>query len=724
VSESESAPAQEKGEKAEKAADQDKAAAGADDNAPQPDEAPVQVKPANAISAAAQDPGATAERVDEMRRARESLMRFDGATELRDAINNQTNIILGQAVHTVGGCHELSRSTLTYWRQTHIERTGPLALNPVLTFVRGPAGSGKTTAAVCELVKDVDTILQLGPRTRLNSLAVDELKPSSGYLLDDLSNEAAAAVRGYDLDRLEAEFRRLGSRLVITVRPEVIFTDAAVDRYLVELGTRPDIREVFERHLRWRLGEQLGGLADELLARTDLGDLLTVELTEQAALGKAADIARLVAEHSNEPDTLVIRLRQRLSRSDDIDFAGWFDGFGTDLRQRCTAISLAVFNGRPYEAVTNSAALLMLLFRTESGRPDRRPIKPFGDSRTSRLHQLRAKVVPGSLSFRSGNSVPAELMEYVDPSFPGRVLHHVWKEHDAAHEGLVKWLVELGQDESRPARVRTATAVGDLTVLAYEHMRDEVLVPWANSRNDLCWESGAIALNFAADADAGLAGMIKNLVQDWSFGTDSEKAAAARCHGIGFAGLSRETALATLRRLAEEDLYMIQRQAAEGLLDLVNRSDQDESCQVLEIVLKWAADRNENRRSVAKFAFLLMCVQLDDDKPGELRWPLVLRLAHARPDKRQLLGDLWATSLNGADFAEAALVVVNNWASRVDGHETGRQAFVALLRAACTSPRPAARLRKHVNQWLKSHSEITAKTTARELLAVLPKEAC
>ena len=232
------------------------------------------------ISAAAANPGTTAARHQQMHQARQSFAGgtwFDGSTSLRDAISGpQYNIHFGQASTKDLTTHELTKEILVEVRETVVLPPGLKELNASVVILRGPAGSGKSTIAVWSLAR-LGKVFRLGPGTHLRKLAADGLTQSAGYLLNDLTTDMAASLTCFDLERLDTEFSKLGGRLVITVRPDIVFTDSEITRYAIDLDIRPDIRDVFTKHLRWRLRTERSTLIDELLGRPDVQQLIDVE---------------------------------------------------------------------------------------------------------------------------------------------------------------------------------------------------------------------------------------------------------------------------------------------------------------------------------------------------------------------------------------------------------------------------------------------------------------
>ncbi|MFI6099363.1 hypothetical protein ACIA8G_27730 [Lentzea sp. NPDC051213] len=676
------------------------------------------------ISSAAANPGTTESRGDQVRQARLS---FAAAAQFRDAIaGNQFNINLSQTASVDLGTHELTESGLRALVETFVIPPALTNSDAKVVVLRAAAGYGKLALAVWLLAhrSGFGRVFRLGPEVNVGKLAVDGLSKDAGYVVDDLSSTAAAALTAFDLERLASAFDKLNGRLIITVRPETQFTDGGIGRYVLDVGSRPQPRDVLASHLGFRLGAQ----ATRLLGRPDVAQLIADELPAAAPLQKAADLARLIAEASGQPDQLVAVVQQQLTTFGHNDFTTWFDGL-TDLYLKCFAISLAIFNGLPYETVADAGLLLLKKFDVASGtavatKAVPEAADPFGDSRGTRLHKLRAQVDRAEVSTIYGK-VPAEVVRYVDTSFPTRVLQHVWKEHDRARNGLITWLRDLGGHQSQTVRIRAATAVGVLTTFAYDHMRHEVLARWAGSNDFYRREAAAVALvGPAEDDDAGLRKAVHNLVDEWSWGAANQRATAARAYGTAIGLKNPGPALTSLERIAidddNEDFDVVQA-VCESLTELVAVGGTEIGGRVLNLILKWSVSRKPLHRVVAHLAFMYMAADLVIRRPDGVTWPSLLWFAYDHREHHRVIAELWARSLGSNEY-ELALTVLDEWAEYVEKDDTARRAFLGLMRTACAYNRVPFRLRGRAQRWLKPDADTKARTTAAELLAVLSQE--
>ncbi len=685
------------------------------------------------ISAAAANPGTSAALNNQVREARQTFAgtTFEGSANFRDAINGDVfNVYQGERQTTALGAVNMADEVLVECRETFVPPDGvPLRewAGRWLVIVRGSAGYGKAALALALVAESgaPSKVFGLNPETRLDKLTSADLEQSAAYVLTDLSSSSAATLTAFDLERLAADAERLRSRIVVTVRPETTFTDGGIARYVVDLPVRAEPRRVLDKHLRRRLRTR-PDLVDLLLGRDDVGRLVDRELPPGASLAKAAELARLIADHADQPERVADRVGDRLTYVNEQEFVSWFGGLD-ELHLQCFAIALSIFNGLPYETVADTGLQLHRKFDVAGAtavatKAVPEAASPFGDGRAGRLHKLKAEVERTEVPTAYG-TVTAEVVRYTDSSFPVRVLRHVWEEHDRARGGLLAWLRDLGGHPNQAVRIRAATAVGVFTAIAYDHMRHEVLTRWARSRDPERREAAAVALvGPAEDHGEALTRAVRNLVEEWGHGSAELRATAARAYGVNIGLVPLDTTLSTLEALSEDDDFDVIEAVCLSLTDLVSARGETTARRVLGLVRDWAGSRTEMRPVVAHLAFMFLAADLTVERPtpsGRVKWPALLWLGYCDQGLQRFLSELWAWSLNSADFFELSLTVLDEWAAMVEPDERARQVFAGLMGSACVHRRVAARLHQRASAWAKSDSSTSAHRTATELLSVL-----
>ncbi|WP_328618429.1 hypothetical protein OHS18_22840 [Amycolatopsis sp. NBC_00355] len=699
-----------------------------------PDEPQDEKSVSEGISAAASSPGSTAVRGEQVRQARQSFA-FLGDTELHDAVagNKYQYTIYTANSASTQGVHELSAEFVAWCRKTLVQPEEPVPDHrrgdSLIEIYRAAAGCGRTALAVWSLAGPGSgkRIFRVDPRRPLNQLSPAELPKSVGYLLEDPVPDFGTSLTAFDLTRLAAELEKRESRMIITVKSETTFADSSVHGYVREIARPPTARRVLESHLNHLLRNPRKQAS--LLTRADVTEFLDRELPATGPLRKAAELARLIQAEADRPDGLVAIVGAQLKRADENEFVAWFDDLG-DLRLHCFAISLAVFNGLPYEAVADASQMLHRKFDVAGGtavatRTVPAAANPFGESRGGRLRKLRAQVRREVVRTTWGQ-VPAEVISYLDETFPPRVLQHVWREHDGVREGLISWLHDLGGHRSLAVRVRAATAAGMLATIAYDHVRAKVLSRWASSRQQIRRESAAVALAEPAESgDPRLVIAAHSLAREWAHGSPAQRATAARAYGrLGLSDL--EAALHELETLSAGDSgFDVVDAVCQSLAELVAADAPGTTTLVLRLLTRWSKSRQTERRTVAGYSFLLLAADLvlsPAEVGGKTTWPSLLWYAHTREGHRPLIAQLWADTLNSATTAALALTVLDEWAALAEHDRTVRHALAGLLRSACRSERVAARLRRQATGWATSGPGRSAPQTAKELLTEITGE--
>ena len=128
-------------------------------------------------------------------------------------------------------------------------------------------------------------------------------------------------------------------------------------------------------------------VADDLLSRADVTDLLAQQLGSGPSCRLAVELAEAIADEADlvgaGNDFDLEKVKEWKSRRGAEDFDIWFADLG-DIRSRCFAIALAVLNGLPYDAVARGARALYREFE----RP------PYMVMASAMTRRLRAAAVP------------------------------------------------------------------------------------------------------------------------------------------------------------------------------------------------------------------------------------------------------------------------------------------------------------------------------------------
>ncbi|MFI9328080.1 hypothetical protein ACIGZJ_11130 [Kitasatospora sp. NPDC052868] len=538
--------------------------------------------------------------------------------------------------------------------------------------LRGPAGAGKTAAAVRLLLTAqsrswylLDSVAQL---TRLT--AVEQLGQGAGLLLNCPAD--AAELRGPLLESLEHELERSGAHLVLTVGTDVLL-NRGVGEYVQRLDRPPVLDAVVRAHLARRIGESA---ADDTLDSGDLKDLVAELLGADGSCRTAARLAEVLAdEHAGgvlDPD----RVRTLLDQGDGQSVDDWFDGLAKP-ELRAQAVALAVLNGLPQEDVAAGGAALLARFRTDrtlvtvppGGQP---PLirDPFANPRRAVLEQLRARTVATVTRGQYG-WLPCTITEYRDGGHAPRVIRHVWSEYDIQAE-LLDWLGELVDSASEQVRSFAGTALGVVATGAFDHLSTWVFPGWIRDEDTgtLRREAVAYALRVCVEDPALRAG-VRAMVDGWYLsGTWQAQAAAARAYGLCLGGADLATAVEALARMGTVDDIRVAIAIGDSFADLIEE-DVEGTTPVVLTALVGMMQRHESR-ATGHLAFLILADALVTEIPPPAAGaaprsrPTLLHLVSQQDDLREQLAHLWSEVIGGELFGAEAAGVLRMWASQAE----------------------------------------------------------
>lgn len=588
-----------------------------------------------------------------------------------------------------------------------------------LVVIRGKAGVGKASAllqALTKILPDDAPILRLEPGTDLTSLSCKQLPHGAALVLYDLSGCTAAQLDSFTVERLAAELEQHQCRLGLTVDEDVMLH--LTDRLAVaELSAGPTPQQVFDKHLAALLVSAPAARA-RLFDNVEVQKLLEEQLAGSAALSQVARLAEALSRAKDDLVTAAATVRARLNGQVFEECIQWFRDL-RGLRAHCMAIALAVLNGLPRETVSSAADRLETLIAPLLNRVVPAPVvDPFDPGTSVPLSVLRAEVTAGVAS-TAKTDVPIMVLRFVHSGYPAWVLRHVWREHDSARSAVVTWLGELGGHSDPNVRVRTATAVGVLSLEAFEFLYSQIIGVWAQDANPDIRDSAAIALGLPA-SDTRFQNAVHAIVQDWSTDSGALQATAARILGEN-AGLARPSnSLRQLAALAEVDDINVAIAIATSLGEMVMQGTVALVGRVLSEVNGWIHQANRERRLVGRLAFLQMthlrgaptALRERSESNESLPTLMLLTISHRRLLNQ--LAWLWADGLNSADVHTWIADSLTEWAGAVEPHLKARTMFIDLMRASSVDRRTGAILARAAAKWATDSG--SAPKTAESLL--------
>ncbi|MFI0943876.1 hypothetical protein [Streptomyces sp. NPDC021020] len=597
-----------------------------------------------------------------------------------------------------------------------------------VVILRGPAGLGKTAAAVRLLTTCEGTVYHLDSRLDFGSLvdrldtgengAATGIEVGAGFLLDRPAD--AANLRGEIYQRLQTALLAAGAVMVVTVADTDV-ADSDVLSGVVDLSQPPAPRGIVRRYLDWRLGSEATG---QILADPDVEALLAEHLDRGASCRTAADLATALHDEfsSGAPDLL--QVSERVARKGLETFEIWADGL-TKPHVRCLSIALAVLNGLPQEEIAQAARAL--LRRLDEARSPAHPAKdegnykglpprdPAGAPLRKLLARLRARRTPAVAGRRDGSPTgraPVVCLAYQEPDYPRRVIAHAWTEL-SVQDVLLDWLGEVVAEGSQEASVYAAVALGGLLADAFPYISQEVLARWAH-HDDFRYRNAAAYTLAAASRNPALLPDIRAVVGEWYADRSRPlgQATAARVYGLTPLSADVRQSITALSRLSQVDHIKVAVAIGYAYTDLLV---EDSATAPLVLGALRAGLADTQTRPSCLLAFLIVAMQsvVDGSQTGTQEadgWPLLLFLRSDRPELVDPLRVLWREVLSQPFFNRQAEDALKTWAGLAEADEQLRAVFLAMLGDVVTGDRrSAAIVRRYADSW-----------TDREELAPLP----
>ncbi|BCY10697.1 hypothetical protein [Actinoplanes sp. L3-i22] len=514
----------------------------------------------------------------------------------------------------------------------------------------------------------------------------EQFHASCGYLLDQTGDDADDVRIAGLLRLVRAAIGPLRSRLVVAARPEGGLRQAlAADCFELDARVTPG----------QLIGPALGNRPHQL-------DRLVEGMTGARA----------------PADGVALRdLRRRAEGELDDWFAalpGWDD--------RGHALALAVLDGLPYDLVRRhgerlarafaEAPAVTVLLDADVPRASRHHL------RSARLERLRAEVFADYATTPDGE-VRTESVRYRDAAYPSAVLRYAWSEYDDVPHVLLHWLLGLGGDPDEAVRIRAATAAGMLATLAFDHVRDVVVEPWAGDGDPRLRDAAACALHLPS-LDPHLYARVRGTLDRWiESGTPALSAAAGRALGASVGHVDPGAALTRLDALAGTGQQTASLAVADSLAELVEW-DPRSAVLVLRTIAEWVRVRDPSRNRTGQLAFLVLATDLTTEHRAGFSWPTLLALAESSAEVDALVVHLWQRVLNERFYDTDARTVLTVWASVAEAQPAIRPAFHRLVVSmARDHPRTRRILRTLATTWVSHRTPRTSPHVAAAVFAAM-----
>jgi hypothetical protein len=593
---------------------------------------------------------------------------------------------------------------------------------------------GGTTTAV-RLLAGCEAVHEIRFDGMLSDLPVTQLPTSCGFVMKHVTTSQLSELKARHVATLHDHLVARNGKLIVIIEANAQIPDDAVQCASVTVTEPPNAADLVANHLAELLGST--ETAERVLSDPGLTEVLgAVEpdsFDARQLVGFARDLAELPSGRGTVGDALD-RFKDRSWQ----DVGLWFDGI-TDIDERATVVSLAVLDGMTYDAVSRAIKLLVHEWHSDGIGPSQ-PTARTRTPRAARLTAARAKISTDVHRTRYG-STEMEVVSFLDSTYPVRVLHRLWHEHDYDRDVALHWLSMLAEDVEGRVRIRAATALGYLSLYSFDAIRRDIVVPWAGSGNGDERERAVAALAVPA-RHPETAPLAVRLVLEWC---DRKKQAlrltAARALGSSVGAVMPGGPDERLGALAEKAETNVAIAIGDSIAELFTDAPPRREIELLTLLDAWSREGKGGRQQAGVLGFLEVAAVLwttITGPEGNEVWPTLLRLAwlgtadaaktnipSANSDTeyvelRKLVTDLWGRALlaPGGDLAVGK--VLGSWASAAERIPHVQSAMVSLFLEAAATRRHVDILAFHARSWRDRRA--LAPDLAARLLAVLERK--
>ncbi|MEE6305664.1 hypothetical protein V1634_02290 [Plantactinospora veratri] len=593
----------------------------------------------------------------------------------------------------------------------YVDLAEALEDSPVL-LIRARRRWGSTTTAV-RLLSEMETVHELRFADALAALPIEDLPEGCGFVIERLSKNQLGTLYARELPMLEERLARRRGRLVVIVDDSVRASDHAVDRLARQIAAPPVALKLVTSHLAELLGSDAE--AERLLADENVGTRLADIAPESFDAPQLVELAKDLAEVASGTGTVADAMARFEDRSRR-DVEDWYDELAT-FDERALVVAIAVLDRMSFDAVSRAATLLEQAWREDEAGNGQAPPRS-RQTRRSRLQAARARIDTEVRRTRYGWA-ELEVVSFVDPNYPARLLHHLWHEHYYDRALLLDWLRRVASDVEGAVGIRAATAIGYLSQFAFDTIRRDIVTPWAGSGrgNEREWAVAALAL---PARDPATASRVIRLVLDWA---DRDSLAlrlsAARALGASVGAVLDGGPDEHLAELADGAETPLQLAIGDSIAELMAEATLDRQTELLRLLDAWSVQSRSGRLYAGVVGFLEVAATLWTNQKtpdGDVAWPILLWTAGegGRPvtvpddgvvpaegwsEAGQIVARLWGRALVAPGVDTAVHNVLRRWAQAAEEAPALRPALVSLLMKAAATDRQRHLLTAHANRW-------------------------
>jgi hypothetical protein len=414
-------------------------------------------------------------------------------------------------------------------------------------LLRGRAGSGRRTTAILTL-DDLGWPVEILDNVEVfdDEVVVDlELRRRRGYVVDVLGWPV-----GQPSQSLFASLRKRAEEVdacLILLVDEAVMVHEALRAYFVVEYQPPPGEKLLTAYLRKLVSsDEMASLGPKL--KGDLRPLLDQKLGGAYVLADvprlANQLAVLAKGHTDERELLkTLRSERRtavqawLERPTTLEPVAVGDAPQSTLWDRAFVLAAAVLDRFPIDRVVAAADRLAVLIYGVEAPGASPPPRPAFHNRVRSCGDWLTVVETGYIRGLPGQS-RTRRVRMRSNVLPEMVLDIAWRDFDALHEPLARWLRELASSQSPLVRERAAFAVSVLAGYDFDHVERTILRRWAASGHAGPQRAAAQALARAPVIDGRVATAVRRTIRDWAGNSRRRHAALLACssgikYGLG-----------------------------------------------------------------------------------------------------------------------------------------------------------------------------------------------
>lgn len=536
------------------------------------------------------------------------------------------------------------------------------------------------------------------------------LRADSAYMFRTAPHDQFA---GDVLDRLSAQLRVAGSYLVLCFEPNSCPPEILKSQYTFEQVGRPEAMSVAVKHY-----EVARKKSPSYPTAPQLFDSLKEHLDERVTPTAAVAVTRSMVEAISGGSTVAEAASlgvASLRVFQDQDLSSWFEN-QPSLDSRCFILALALLGGAPRELINSETLKLRSLIDPDYEKPsDIEPRRsPFATSSKKRLEYARATVIRRKRSDSPGSD---DSVQFIDPTYPIRVLDLVWEEYPEIQPYLVEWMRLLGLSSRGDIGFRAAVAVGRLYVKAPDFFYENLIEKWGRYKSRDSRACAAVAIDESIKNGFGNQAL-KRVIDDGDAGTIQQAATAARCVGSILEVKGQAGAWDVMRELAKRGDPVILDAFCSAIADRSLQLMESQAATLpsleLEFLMELSRARDRSMQDLGQFGFLYLAADLFEDASRDAAkgTPLVLDL-YLQSSCSHFVITLWAACLSSSICTDIARVILEAWAKAVEEKDEERvQLSQMLVAVASTGNRARAVVEREVHRWSNPRNSIAPRTSA------------